>query len=722
MPIRAEAFDGTTHEFPDGTPATVIDKAMKAYTQSAKPPDPYANLSLEEIQKRYQQRKFLGSKPEELAAIADAYVRKEQEQGGFGLAVDDTVRSLARGVPVVGGLVDEASAGISSLMGGDYNEALDYQRARDRYMDNNAPVLSTGLQVAGGIAGSIAGARALGLGTGAALPGSTRLMPTIPQALKLGGIGSVVGGADMYGRGEGGVENRAINAGVGAAFGGVLGTAAPYVGGAVSAGAQKVLNFLTSDQALKRLGISREAANVLIRQLSTDDTISATGAQKIAAAGPDGMLVDAGDAAANLLDTSLQRSGPGSTAARDAISQRVARADGQTKDVLDSYLGKPVGAGQRMAEVRTSTAPARSEAYDAAFEVPINYANASGQKLESLFKRIPGEAWGYANKLMKIDGDESLQRILQIADDGTVTLKAMPDMRQMSYVKEALDALAEQGDGTGQLGGQTKMGMKLERLSNLVRDTLAENVPLYRKALDTAAEPAREVAAIKFGKQVMSTATTVDDVVMKLKGATKPEMEAVKKGIRDYIDDVTGRVKALSDDPNVGPEELTRTIRELSSRNSREKLKLVLGDREFRAFYGQMGRFAKAAQLKQAVAKGSQTYLRQATDAQVKAQMEPGVIQSVLDLKPMQAVKKVFEQLSGATPERRLAMEDKLYGEIANALTTVRGKKAEQMLLNLQRAIQARSANQTGARAFGGATTGATFGASQSSVQQAITE
>jgi hypothetical protein len=191
-------------------------------------------------------------------------------------------------------------------------------------------------------------------------------------------------------------------------------------------------------------------------------------------------------------------------------------------------------------------AEARSTAYETAFNQPINYANASRQKLESLFPRIPGEAWGYAAKLMKVDGDESLQRLLQVADDGTVTLKAMPDMRQMSYVKEALDALAEQGDGMGQLGGQTKMGRALERLSNLVRDTLADNVKPYRVALDTAAEPAREVAAIKFGQTVMSDATTVDDVVMKLKGATKPETDAVRKGIRDYLDNLIGRVKALS--------------------------------------------------------------------------------------------------------------------------------------------------------------------------------
>ena len=34
MPIQAQAADGTTHEFPDGTQPAIIDKAMKSYAQS----------------------------------------------------------------------------------------------------------------------------------------------------------------------------------------------------------------------------------------------------------------------------------------------------------------------------------------------------------------------------------------------------------------------------------------------------------------------------------------------------------------------------------------------------------------------------------------------------------------------------------------------------------------------------------------------------------------
>jgi hypothetical protein len=121
MPIQAQAFDGTVHEFPDGTPATAIDKAMKAYTQSAKPAAPsYAKMDLAGIQAEYQRARKAGADDKTLASIADAYVQKEQAERSTGLtgvvnAADNFVRDFARGVPIVGGALDEVNAGVSAL-------------------------------------------------------------------------------------------------------------------------------------------------------------------------------------------------------------------------------------------------------------------------------------------------------------------------------------------------------------------------------------------------------------------------------------------------------------------------------------------------------------------------------------------------------------------------------------------------------------------------------
>lgn len=689
----------------------------------AKKPDPYANLPLEEIQKRYKQRKFVGSKPEELAGIADAYVRKEQAQGGFGLAVDDTIRSVARGVPILGGALDEINAAGSALMGGDYNEALDYQRARDRFMDKKAPVLSTGLQVAGGVASGLGAAKALGLGGQAAAAGvPTRMLPTVPQALASGGVGVGVGGADMYARGEGGVSNRALNAAIGGAFGGVLGVAAPYVGGAFSAGTQRVLNFLSSDQALQRLGISREAANVLIRQLSTDDTMTATGAQRIREAGPDAMLADAGQAATNLLDTSIQRSGPGSTAARQAIEQRAAGANRGLANELDNTFGQAVGVETRQGGIRQGTAAARATAYDAAYDIPIDYASQPGRHIEGLMARLPQEAINQANRLMRGEGQASRQIRATLNDDGTVTMLAMPDVRQLDYITRALNEVARGAEGQGAMGGTTAAGRIYGNLAQDIRQNMRQAVPEYGVALDTAADPIRRIQAIEFGSTLLNDRVTREQVAQQLAGASTAERRAVVQGVRDQIDEVVANVKGMASDPNVDARQLKEVLGKLSSPAARQKLTTILGEPAARSFFTQINRFERATQLRAAVATNSRTFGRTATDAQVKAMTEPGVIGSALEGNFGAAIKKAVQGVTGATPERRLAMEDRLYGEIARALTNVRGRDAETMLRRLRAAVQAQSANQTGARAIGAAGTGVTAGGGQAAIQSAISE
>lgn len=678
-----------------GTPE--FDTVVKAYTQlrsNATPeaqPDPYAKMSLEDVKKQYRTSRATGADQGTLSRLSDAYVSKEQQQGGFGLALDDTLRQVARGVPVIGGALDEASAALNTLGGGDYQENLDYQRARDRFMENKAPVLTTGLQVAGGVASGVGAARALGLGTGAAQ--TTRLMPTVSQALGAGAAGAGIGAADMYARGEG--EGRVPNAAIGAVFGGVLGTAAPYIGAAASAGTQRILNFLSSDAALRQLGISREAANVLIRQLSTDDTLTNTGAARIRASGPDAMLVDAGQSATNLLDTAMQRSGPGSTAARQAVEQRATQANQGITQSLDQTFGAPVGVETRQAGIRNSTAAARGNAYDAAYDQPIDFNTPHGQQLAADVERLRNSApWAITEAQNEIAMRGEQPTMVRILDRAT----------------RALNSAATRGERGGAMRGNTPLGDAAGRLAQDIRTSLRAAVPEYGVALDTAADPIRRIQATEFGATLLSPRVTREQVIEELRGMTGPERRAVMSGVRDQIDEITANVKAMASDPNVDARQLRETIKAMSSQAARHKVESVVGQAQSRAFYGQLGRFARAAELRASVAVNSRTFGRQAVDAQVKAMSEPGVIGMALEGHPVQAAKKLLQRMTGMTPERRLEMEDRIYGEIANALTRVRGTQAETMLLRLRAAVQARSANHAGARAVGQTVGGAVAG------------
>lgn len=162
--------------------------------------------------------------------------------------IEGAVRAIGRGVPVVGAFLDEANAatgaaldplvpqaladalGIEKLPGDfqqRYEAALKQQRGMDAAFDEENPVLSPALQVAGGMAAGgallkgapVAGKAILGMG------GKTTAGQVAAGAASAGGLGAAHG----FGSGEGTFEDRLVESGKGAAFGAVLGGAFPVL-------------------------------------------------------------------------------------------------------------------------------------------------------------------------------------------------------------------------------------------------------------------------------------------------------------------------------------------------------------------------------------------------------------------------------------------------------------------------------------------------------------
>jgi len=152
--------------------------------------------------------------------------------------LDNTVRTLSRG-SFVGPFLDEITAGTQKALqvatggaaGSDYDEALEYQRARDRAIDRDYPVASTFGKLTGGFAGGIGALRQGGVTVGGVLTGGP-LATVAPAATTWGNVkqGAVIGptyGA-IAGFGEGdGVDDRMSQAGTGAKYGLAAGVALP---------------------------------------------------------------------------------------------------------------------------------------------------------------------------------------------------------------------------------------------------------------------------------------------------------------------------------------------------------------------------------------------------------------------------------------------------------------------------------------------------------------
>lgn len=139
-------------------------------------------------------------------------------------AVDDRIRGIARGVPIIGGAMDEISAGLNTGFGlvGDYGKALEAERQRDKQFDAAHPIESTALGITGGLLGGGALAKSVGsLPTPASLPG------------KVGagaGTGGLLGAWEAFTRGEGGFDNRWEAAKKAAGPSAVIGGVLPLIG------------------------------------------------------------------------------------------------------------------------------------------------------------------------------------------------------------------------------------------------------------------------------------------------------------------------------------------------------------------------------------------------------------------------------------------------------------------------------------------------------------
>jgi hypothetical protein len=190
----------------------------------------YNDLPFEDFAKR------AGLSPETTTAIVNREAARARIEGERGIVqdVDDRMRAVGRGVPLIGGAMDEVSAGLNTGFGlvGDYDKELTYQRERDADYDARHPKESTAEQIGGGIAGAIAGVRQLGP---VAMPSS---------AIGKAGVGAAIGGgggyAEGFTRGEGGAANRNESGKWSAAIGSVIGGAAPAIGNAIGRQVAKV--------------------------------------------------------------------------------------------------------------------------------------------------------------------------------------------------------------------------------------------------------------------------------------------------------------------------------------------------------------------------------------------------------------------------------------------------------------------------------------------------
>jgi hypothetical protein len=538
------------------------------------------------------------------------------------------------------------------------------------------------------LAGQVGGALALGAATRGASFGHNAAS-LLGRVIGGGLTGAAYGGAYGVGSGEdttSRLTEGAIGAGIGAATGGAF----PLAAEGVSRSYRGIVDALSSNRTARQVGTSPDVLRMLGQAMDADGTRGPVGQANMARAGQDAMLADAGPNARAILDTAIQRGGPGGVAAREAITARTTRSAGALTDALDNTLGQPQGVTAARSAIRQGSAGARSGAYNTAYETPIDYASQQGQALEQLIRgRVPGSVINQANRIMQLEGESSRQILARVADDGSVAFETLPDVRQIDYITRALNQAAESGEGAGALGGQTTIGRAYQNLSREIRDTLRDAVPEYGQALQTAADPIRRSKAVELGSKLLSPSMTRDQVDEAVSGMTGPERQALAQGVRSRLDDMMANVTRTVQDGDTTAREAIKGLKELSSRANREKLATAIGQQQADTLFAEIDRAATSFELRAAVAENSKTYARQATDRRIAEMTEPGAIGKALQGQPIKATQRIAQALTGQTPERITARQEGIYADLARILTQPQSRQVFDAVDSLGRTDQA---------------------------------
>lgn len=547
-----------------------------------------------------------------------------------------------------------------------------FQQAREEGMNDvlrfreQHPRLAFGAELAGGLAaGGVGFVR-----SGASM--AARNLPTLMrQGASTGGVLGAIGGAGYA------EDDRLAGAAFGGAAGLVLGGLAPAAirGGEQAANAAR--DWLSRRSTAETAGVRPATLNVMRDIMRADDSLGPIGQANISRAGPDAMLADAGPSARSLLDTAIQRSGPAGAVASRAIEGRAARANQTLGDALDTSLGRRGESPSR--EIVPYGAPRPNptrDAYNAAYASPIDYSGARGMQIERTLGRVPGDIVRRANRLMQVEGEDSAQILARFADDGSATFERLPDVRQIDYITRALQDVSRRGDGQGALGGNTAEGRAYGMLARDLRRLLREEVPAYGDALERASSDIGKFQAERFGRTMLRPSVSRADVADELSDMSQIERRYAALGVREQFDDTLANVRRAVTDANMDAREAMTGLRELSSRASREKIGMLLGEDQAQALFRQLDQVSAALELRASTAANSRTFARTAMDEAVRGQTDDGVMNAIRRGEPMNVPRRLWQNLTGATEHDLRRQQDRTYEEIVRLLTEPQGPRA----------------------------------------------
>ena len=587
-------------------------------------------------------------------------------------------------------LVAAGKAGLDSTIRGDnFSDAYDVRRTQERsklkqFREDNS-VAAYGTEIVGALPTALlpqANLMRVQQGSKYGVQGAIRTPMFKNKYLQAPGIGTLQGGVYGFGQGEGGALDQAKSTGMGAALGGTFGLA----GVPVSKGIANLAERYATRQAAKKANLSGPAYQILDRALQADDALYGAGAKRIEDAGEGAMLADAGSGAQRLLDTAIVESPPAARLVTEAVERRATEAGRKINTALDDTLGAPVGTNLAARNIAEGTRQARADAYELAYSKPINYASDAGRNIEATLARVPDRvmdaAIAKANERMVAKGLQNQQILANIADDGKVTFKEMPNVQQLDQIKRVLGEMGAEAIDT--FGRKTSDGTMYSNLAREIKNATSNAVREYGVAVRLGGDKIERDTALRLGTEILKSNVTRENVADAVKDMSVHARQEAATGLRSNIDDILANVKIAMSDINVDAREAFKFIKDMSSRANREKVKLLLGEDASQAIFKQLDESMKAFELRASVASNSATAVRQSTSQGVKNIVEGGAINQLRSGQVIDAPKSMIAAIFGRSNKAKQEVSDAVYIEMVKALTGPRGAEARQALEHLQ--------------------------------------
>ena len=589
-----------------------------------------------------------------------------------------------------GSFADEA---LQYLFGGDIKMANDaYVKAM-----NSAEPLETFLLQAG-VSALEAGAVLKMFPKLAQLFGRKEGSSRIANTLRAGGAGAIgagvpaglqsAGEADSGSRMSEGFKGGLIGAGTGFA----IGTGTPYVGEGFNRIAE-VIKKSDIAQIAASMGISRSAAMVIKSAIVQGGDLQRSIAS-IMQAGDQGMLADAGVAAQALADAAAAAGPEAAQTVSTNISKRADAVIGNLDRTLTEELGsQTLGPKAALRIIRNRQGTQRTDAYNIAYETPIDYASSAGIRLEEVLDTIDPsilkEAIRKADIDMRSDNLKNMQVKATIGDDGEITFTNPPNVIQLDYIKKALGALAEDSKGEfGKITNDTRIYSKLyRRLRNAMNDAIVdvEGNRVYEIATQYGGDVLQEEAAFRMGRDLLNNRVELEDVLESLgSDPSVAQLAAVRMGLQSMIRKSLNDVKVLPSDTDIASRQLAQFMKMTGSPNAIAKIRAVMGDGAD-ALIKQIEQVQTAASTRASVAANSKTQIRSSTQKMVEDLTAAGPTRTFLEGKPAAGAQQLIQELTGFTKEFGERQRQSIFNELSEALTRINTDDATEVLRVLDR-------------------------------------